>query len=373
MIRRVLIWYLMLTKRLLKKIGFMIILFLIPVFAFVFHMFNKEGSGGLLRIALAVEDDSDALGVEMMEDISGKSDVFQFTICQSEEEAKRMVEGAKADAAWVFVKDIEEKLQEVANGDTETLVRIYESEENVLLKIAREKIFGVLFPHIAYYMYAEHITDKMLPQEEITETLLREEYEIIGEDDSFIEFTFLDSKQKSIQDVNYLISTVRGLLMAIMLLAGIASTMYYLHDEENGTFSWLPPNRRIWVLWGSNLAALSLAGVFVTLALLLGGTYTTFVVESISMLLFILMATAFCSILGVVFRTVNRLCIMLPTVLVAAIVFCPVFFNTRLTLQQILPPYYYLYAINNVGYLKWMLLYCVIAYPLGYLWQRKRL
>ena len=49
MISRVFTWYLMLKKRLLRKTGFLVILFMIPLFAFVFYLCSKEDGGSFLR------------------------------------------------------------------------------------------------------------------------------------------------------------------------------------------------------------------------------------------------------------------------------------------------------------------------------------
>ena len=369
---RVFTWFLMLVKRLLKKPGFLIILFLIPVFSFVFHMYSKDDVGGLLRIALAVEDNNDELAVSLMEQIGTESNVFQYHIYDSPEEAKQAVEATKADAAWVFVENMQEQLQKTGAGKTQTLVKIYESEESTFLKIAREKIFSVLYPHVAYYLYENYITNEMLPNENISEELLREKYEVIDEQDNFIEFEFLDSLQKDVKSSNYLTSTIRGLLMSVMLLSGMAATMYFLQDEEKGVYSWIPMSRRIFVSWGNNIAAMSLTAVFVSVALLVGGNYTNFWRETLAMILFIFVGASFCSILGNLCRTVKGMSIALPTVLVLSIVCCPVFFNTRMPLRQVLPPYFYLYSINNTKNLLWMVVYCAIAYPLGYFmnWRR---
>lgn len=372
MISRVFTWYLMLKKRLLRKTGFLVILFMIPLFAFVFYLCSKEDGGSFLRIALAVENKEDKIAVEIMEKIDKDTAVFQFTVYDSEEDAKRKVEASQADAAWVFVDDMAETLEKIAQGKDRKLVKIYESEESTFLKISREKIFAVLYPYVAYYIYEDYVTNEMLPNEEVSEELLQEVYNVVGEQEGFIEFEYLNSDQKSADEVNFLTSTIRGLLMAIMLLSGIASTMYFLRDEERGVYSWLSPKKRIFVSWGNNLAALSLAGIFVTIALILGGNYTTFWRESIAMILFIMMAAAFCSLLGSIFHSINILCILLPAILVACIVFCPVFFNTHILFQQILPPYFYLFSINDVTYLIRMVLYCIIAYPLGYISNRRK-
>lgn len=371
MINKVWIWYLMLNKRLLKKMGFMIILILIPIFAFVFHCFVEQDNGGLMRIALAMEDAEDEVAKQLMERVNQPSQVFDFTVCDSEEEAKKQVAGAKAEAAWVFVDDMDERMQEIATGKDRAIVKVYESEENTLLNISREKIFSVLYPEIAYYIYEDYITNHMLADEEISEERLQEGYEVISEEDGFIEFSFLDSNQKGIENTNYLTSTLRGLLIVLMLLAGMAATMYHLTDREGGLFSWLPTKKWIFVSWGNNLAALSMAAVFVTIALIATGNYTSFWQETVAMILFVLTGTVFCSTLGVLFKKVDHLCVAVPAVLVLCIVFCPVFFNIRVPMQQILPPYYYLYSIHSYEFVMWQLLYCAIGYPLCYILNKK--
>lgn len=371
MISKVWIWYLMLNKRLLKKIGFMIILILIPIFAFIFHYFVEQDNGGLMRIALAMEDTEDEVAKKLLERVNQPSQVFDFTVCDSEEEAKKQVAGAKAEAAWVFVDDMDSRMQEIATGKDRAIVKVYESEENTLLTISREKIFSVLYPEIAYYIYEDYITNQILADEEISEERLQEGYEVIGEEDSFIEFSFLDSNQEAIEDTNYLTSTLRGLLIVLMLLAGMAATMYHLTDREGGLFSWLPTTKWIFVSWGNNLAALSMAAVFVTIALIATDNYTSFWQETVAMLLFVLTGTVFCSTLGVLLQKVHHMCVVVPAVLVMCIVFCPVFFNIHVPFQQVLPPYYYLYSIHSYEFVKWQLLYCVIGYPVCYILNKK--
>ena len=366
MISRMITWYLMLTKRLIKKIGFMIILFMIPVFALVFRHYSKENTGGFLRIALATENGSEELAEEIMEKVNEESMVFQFLICETPKEARRKVDTAQADAAWIIEDNLSGKLADIGKGSEQTLVKVYEKKESSFLKLAREKIFVAIYPHIAYTIYENYVRNELLPGEELDQDILRQYYEVVDEQDGFVEFDSLNSDQKSADEVNYLTATLRGLLMIMMLLAGIASTMYFLKDDENGVYSWVAGSKKIFVSWGNNIAALMLAGIFVTLALVFSGNYTTFLRESTAMLLFVFMASAFCSILGVLFRSVKMLCIVLPTVLVVCIVFCPIFINLYFPSQQLLPPYLYLFAINEVEQLKWMLLYCVIAYPMGY-------
>lgn len=372
MIKKVVIWYLMLKKRLLKKAGFLVILCIIPMLAFLLRTFVEKEDSGLIRVAMAAENPEDELTIELMEKACEENHIFTFRICDTPQEAKRCVENASVDVAWIFENNMQEQIQKAAEGKKVSLLTVYEVEENTFLKISREKLFGVLYPYIAYYTYENYVTEDMRLDDLVHAEELKETFEAYIADDKFIDFEFLDSSQKNLSESHFLTSPIRGLLMIVMLLSGMASTMYFLQDEKKGTFSWLSREKRFCVFLGSNFAALSLAGFFVTAALIFSNSYTSIVSETISMLLFILMASIFCTILGAVFRSVKSMCIMLPTIMVAAVAFCPVFFNTHIAFQQVLPPYYYLYSINDVSFWWLMALYCIIACPIGYvLYVRK--
>lgn len=376
MIKKILIWYFMLSKRLLKKTGFLIILLLIPLLAFLMNYFIEKEDSGLLHVALASEDEHDEFAKNLLKKIDADSEVFMFTICDTEEDAKQMVKTSKADAAWVITAGVEDNLQSIVEGKKRELIKVYETEENIILKISRERIFGVMFPYLSYYLYEDYVINDLPEGVSISSEELEENYRIFAVDESMVDFEFLDSSQTDIEGAKFLASPIRGLLVVIMLLSGISATIYFLQDERRGTFSWLPANKGYFVLFGNNIAALSLAGVFVTLALILANVYTSFVRETIAMILLIFVTAAFCAVLGAVFKTINIMSIIIPTLMVVSVVFCPVFFNTHFPGQEILPPYYYLYGINDGRYLLAMVLYCVIMLPAGYvlyiLFRRKK-
>ncbi len=367
-LKKAFVWYYMLNKRLIKKIGFLLILATIPLLTFSFTNFVDTEETGILRIALVAEDAEDESAKEIIADCES-STAFAFEAMDSVEDARIAVENGSVDAAWIFSTDFDGKVESIVDGGDESLVTVYAVDDGIFFRASREKIFSVFLPKISYAMYVSHTSD-MLPEEAtVSEEELNEYYLKYGDEEKIIDFAFLDSEQAPVEDVNFLTSTVRGLLAAVMLLCGLASTMYFISDEKKGTYSWLTSKKRLTVLLSSNFAALFMAGVFVAVSLYLSHNFTSLLRETVALLLFALCASAFCAILGAIFGSVGRLSLVLPTMLLASLVLCPVFFNINIAkpIQVLLPPYLYLYAVNDIKMVKWMVLYAVCATAVAYI------
>ena len=106
--KRLLRCFLLLCKRLYKKLTFVVLLALIPVLVFGYGQTAQEESG-LLTVALAsrpeqVEDLTRQVWDELLE-----SQVVRYIECGSPQEARRLVEEGQADTAWIFEENMEEK------------------------------------------------------------------------------------------------------------------------------------------------------------------------------------------------------------------------------------------------------------------------
>jgi len=164
----------------------------------------------------------------------------------------------------------------------------------------------------------------------------------------------------------------------LMLLCGLASTMYYINDEKNGTFDWLTPRKKLLVLWTSNFCAVTIAAIFSTIALILSGNYTNFGTETVMMLLYILASASFCTLVGAVIPSRRAFGIIIPIVLIGCLVFCPIFFDLSQyrIIQLLLPPYYYLFGRFDLSYSWRILIYLgttsVLAYGV-YLFKNRKI
>ena len=174
-IKKALLWCLMLTKRLYKKVTFVIILALIPITVLAFGKASQEDSG-IMTILLVQEDPNDALASQVVEELLGSSDLILFKKIDNAQEAERIVQIEKADAAWIFPKDMEEKILDFVTTENlpKSFVRVVVREENVTIKLANEKLSGALFKYCArtYYRYYMRMNAEFLDKlsdEEIVE------------------------------------------------------------------------------------------------------------------------------------------------------------------------------------------------------------
>ena len=358
--KRCLVWFFMLWKRLLLKKGFLLILALIPIAALLLSISAREETG-LMNISVAVEGEADETAGRFLGRLEGQSGAFHFTVCDTPDRAKNMLTSGETDSAWIIPGNIGELIARRAKGESVKLVDIYQREENVFLKLSREKIFCTLYGDISYSLYREYMTGKFMPEYGLSEEELAEAYRIYATDETLIDFRYIDSAEAA-EEINYLTAPIKGFLAVLMLLCGLASTMYFLTDEEEKTFSLLPARRRVWVMAGGNLSALLTAGTVVYLALWVSEGLGDPVAEALSMLTFILCACGFCTLLGSSLRDIKLLGLLAPVVLVVCMVFCPIFFTMRgmLWLQMLLPPYHYLVSGYSGIHILYMLIYMLV-------------
>lgn len=363
---RWLTWYGILHKRLLKKPGFAVILCAILLLTGLMTAASRERAG-FLHVAVAAQQ-TDAAAERTIARLQDGNRLVRVTVCATPQEAIEMVEAAEVDTAWVFEADLEERIARVADGKRETLVQVYAVEDSTFVRSSREMLYGALFPDIAYDVYERFVREELPGGEDIPADELRETYAYYGYEDGVIEFSYLDLTNGAYAQTSYLTSPLRGLLMVMMLFCGLAATMYYKNDEKKQVFSLLSVEKRLLVFFGNNLAAVSVAAVFVTAALLLAGLYTDPLHETVMMVLFVLMTAGFCTLLGTLCPSNAVLGALLPAVLVANIALCPVFVNVRAVWAQLLlPGYYYLYGVNDLRFAWQALVYCAAVYLLTYL------
>lgn len=352
---RALVWIFILWKRLFKKKGFIIALALIPLMSFLLS--SVSGDGGFLNIAVSYAGEAGADAAEKVLSAEADSGILKLLYLSDPDEAVSMAQSGKADAAWIFESE--------SAGNYK--VSIYQREENIFLKLAREKVFCTLFPDISYAIYSDFTTEKMLPDKALTDGELRAAYDGYTTDDTLVEIYSKEGEAKSAPD--YLTTPLRGLSAILMLMCGMAATVYHLTDENGGSFSLLGRRGRFGVLMAGNLCALSTASLFVTLSLILSGNYTDFISESIAMMMFIITSALFCTFLGSFVRRIEYFAVLLPVVLVLSLAFCPIFINNIKvpTLQYLLPVYHYMYAVGDPSRLWHMLIYASVALPLAYI------
>lgn len=363
--KKILTWYYMFTKRLLRHYSFVVILLMIPVLLPIADSVMSKDSS-VFKVALSSQDESES-AKKAIKRLCESDSIISYEVYDTEKEAEAAVRMQKADAAWVFVEDLDAKIELYASGKgVEPLVKIFEFGTDIRASLAREKLFGSIFPDISYSLYSGFVRNDVLKGKEVSEEEIKSVYEGDNGFADIVKVEELNAETVKETKTNHLTGPLRGLFSIIVVLCGLSAAMLFLSDKKEGKYDYIPGKRRIIPAFGLCFAATVLCSLAVYVALLVSGTYTGFVRESISMLMFIICVTGFCLLMTVIFNSPSRLGATLPFFIILMIALSPIFFNVKMLkcVSLLLPTYYYLHSIYDTAYILYMISYSLIIYTL---------
>lgn len=370
---------LILSKRLLRKPGLVAILLLIPLLVAAMGIASSSGDGSILTVALATEEPGDPTAEAILSDLSDGVGLVRFIRCDTPSAAAEWVESGRADAAWIFAGQMEQKIEKFTKNpnSANAFVTVIQREDNVLLRLAHEKLNATLYPHLSLALCGNYVYRHLLTPDDLSEQELEEYYRAVqAEGADLFTFAYLGSEDTAVDtsDANYLTSPLRGLLAIMVVLGGFAAAMFYMQDEKRGLFDRLLPKHRFPLALGYHGAAVFPIAVAMLLALLLTGMATSIGRELIALLLYSLITVGFCIALRLLCRDIRLLGALAPVLVVVMATMCPIFFKSPSlpVLQYLLPPYYYLNAIYKIEFIGYMAIYAVAIYGLDYALSRLR-
>ena len=358
-------WFQMLSLRLYKKPSFIAILLVIPICVIGFAAAAK-GDSGFLHIVLAQDDKNDTISGNIISELVSENSIIRFSVAESPEEAEDFVRTGKADAAWIFPKKLDEKIEEFVSSSyfKGEFVEIIERESSVPLRLAHEKLSVKLFRVLAEKYYIDFTRREAPSLDGMDDNTLMHYYNTVSISEELFIVTDVDGNEADTSvGASYLTSPVRGLLSIVIILSGMAASMFCIQDERRGTFSWLSESRRIYVdMVCVFISVLNISAV-AYIALLIGGLSTGIFREAIAILLYVLCSSFFCLILRQIFRTVKLYGVVLPLVIITMIAVCPIFFEIKQLggLVNIFPPSLYINASHNNACLLYMLIYAALS------------
>lgn len=369
-------WAVRLWKRLYKKATFLVLLVMIPALVFAYGLVSRQDSG-MVTIALATQGSQvDPLTRVLWEDLK-ENRMILYMECESPEQARELVRSGKANTAWIFEADLEARIYDfVANrGRNSAFVTVVEPENRVLLKLLREVLSGTVFPYCSETVYLTYIRENAPELDAVSDETLLSYYHNAGFEDGLFVITDMEGNVlQSEEDEGYLLTPVRGMLAVVAMLSGLAAAMYYIRDEENGTFAWMSQRRKPWMELGCQLISVSNVLLVVLLALALTGQVSHWGREVVLTMLYSLCVAAFAMLVRRLSGGIRGLGMVTPILVVVMLVTCPVFFDLGMLrrLQLLLPPTYYIVAVHNTTYLWYMLAHTALALLLCRLWDRVR-
>lgn len=361
-IKKFFLWLALLNKRLLKKISFLLILCSIPLLVIAVNLMSKQ-EGGVVNIVLCAEDAEDDLAKDVIDNLLSDDNIIHFIQTDSIEESTKLVQSGKADAAWIFSEGFQEEMEAFVEKEylEDGVIRVVEKEDNVMLYLSRELLFGKLYTTLSYMVYEHFVVDDLLKDEDISEEQLRNNFQKTDNTESLFLFSYLDGEAADV-DLSYMLYPIRGLLALVVVLCGMAMGLYFMQDEERGIFTWMPLNRTVWGSWLYLFPGLLDIGVAVLLALTFSGVFISLPMELGLMGLYLLMVTGFVDVLRRLVGKPVRLGAMIPLLVLVMLAVCPIFMGAPNIkwVQLLLPPYYYLNALHNVTYQWGMGIYVIV-------------
>ena len=363
--RKFLMWFLLLNKRLYKKVTFIIILALIPIVVFALGTVAKEESG-IITVAVASNGQNDALFKEVVDDLKQGSNLLKFVEFNSTEDARNAIQSGKVDQAWIFNENLKEEISQFSDSLSadDAVVTVIVREKNVITHLTLEKLSGTLYKHISRNFYINYVDEKLDVLEHLSDKELLEYYDNFELDTNLFEFDNPTNKNSNQQaKSNYMTTPIRGLLAIIAVICGFAAAMFYIEDEKKGTFSWVKQKNKIFVQFGCIAIAVLNVSVVMFVSLFLADVNVTVVRELLSTFVFILSCSAFCVVVSQLCSKVYILGCLIPILSVIMFVICPVFFDYGgfREYQYIFPPTYYISSAYNNNYYLYSLIYFAVC------------
>lgn len=364
--KRILRWGLLLWKRLYKKLTFLLLLAMIPLLVFSYGVVSQEESG-VATVALATKGETvDELTRIVWDDLRDGG-LIRYIECASPEEARQLVNSGDADTAWIFEADLEERVYDFAarRAKSNAFVTVVEPENRVMLKLLREVLSGTLFQYGTEAVYLHYIRENAPELDHVSDEKLLEYYHNAPLSDGLFITTDVHGNvvEDPVEDQTYLMAPVRGMLAVVVVLAGLATAMYYIRDEENGTFAWMSQRRKPLMELGCQL--ISVVNVLLVVLVSLAATKQTVNLgrELLLVPLYAFCVAAFAMMVRRISGGIRGLGMVTPLLVVVMLVVCPVFFDLGMLrqLQLLFPPTYFVTGSYDDSYLLYMLLHTLVS------------
>ena len=356
----------MLGKRLYKKPTFLTLILLIPILLFGYATISG-GESSMLTVGLTCRE-QDPITRGIFADLQTNSTLMSFQIYEDVQEAKDLLQRGKLDAVWIFPENIDQKIEAFTQNPTSSnaLITVLEREDNVALMLSREKLSGAVYAPLSQRIYIHFLRDLAPELSHLSDEQLLAYYHATDMDFDLFEFTGAAAGQK---ENNYLLSPLRGLLGTLILLCSLAASMYYICDEEKGTFAWVSKRWKLLPELGCYLTASVHIAAVCLICLVICGLSGNLWTEMVVLLMYCLCCSVFAMALRQFFGSLKSMGTILPLMMVATLVICPVFFDLGplRRAQYALPPTYYINAVYNPRYLLYMAGYITFAAALALL------
>lgn len=342
----VITWFLLSCKRQMKHKFFVVLLFLVPAALFGFSRIEQQDSG---KIRIGVYGGDEDLVPGILRSLEEQDGMFEFYRCDSEQGLKDDVAARRAECGFVFTERLKEKLDE---RKIKRLIEVYSAPSTIMNQLAKEVVFASVIEVYGKSLLRQFADESEIFAEMDNEQLwaeLEEAYAAQGRDGKTFSFRYETLSTQAIETGTARIAfPVRGMLAIFLMVIGIFSAVSVRRDEQSGLFLALPYGAGLPCKVAVLAAPVCLSGISALITLAVTGNLGNAVTEMTLLLIYLVMIVIFAFVMRAVVKDPVLLCGLIPVLILASLVVCPVFFDFSQWLpglhvfRYFLPPYYYI-------------------------------
>ena len=230
--------------------------------------------------------------------------------------------------------------------------------------LSREKLSSALYKYTARAYYIDFARTNLSELDHLSDDELNHYFDTVSIDEELFEFSSDSSEiAEGKGGINYLVTPLRGFMGILIMICGMASAMYLMQDERNGTFSWAKETHKLWLGFISMIIAVLNISLAVLISLSISGLSVDILTEILSLLLYSVCVTAFSTALKYILSGIKLYAAVIPLISILSLALCPVFFDSKNNIiSHILPPTYYISTAHNESYILYMVLYTTILW-----------
>ena len=355
--KRMGMWILLMTKRLMKKPSFIIILVLLPVILVMYRFIITEDDA-TIRACIYVPEGSEEFTAKLADDLVTADFQAKFYLVDSEDDLYSDVIAGRAEVGYILPKDIRERF---LTKNWDGAVTMVVSDSSQMAPFVNEFVTVVIYTD----MMEEYITDYLVNRSGLTfedgdiRPLIRESLRKHAGSGSLFDISYRDYykneevSREEVMSENYLMKPIRGTVALFVLLAGLAGLVFWFQDNAEGRFKVMSHEKRPVINYGSLLLPTALSAIVGMICIIIAGLCGNIFYELLTMLLYVIFVTGVCEIIRVIVPNVNAVCAAIPILAIASYLCCPILIDLKKVLpvvsylRKILPPDYYLETFNG--------------------------
>lgn len=387
--KRYLIWFSLMMKRMVKKPAFILLLFVMLLSAIALSVAEQgERTGNAVGIMIDEEQENVGAGEEtwnrrllsMFTEPVAQEGIFVFRVYENREHLVRDVKRGELECGVVLPGDLEERLNA---GMWQDSVMIYETDSAGMTEIVKERIASEIFTFYAEKSYVNLVenTEAFLQAEKNENGVTRKEiisfaqeaYENHLADGSTFAFTYHGDDPKGQTEKRATGTStfrLRGILAVCIFLSGLCGLLTDWKDREQKRFVRIVPD---WVTTAVNVWVPTIYTSFVTLLCLLtisqaamqldwqfagadavtgGGAWVRLFIgigkEMCHLLFYQFLIVCYCSIIRLLLRKQEMIAAAVPILTFASVICSPVWIWLAVyipffrVLEKLFPATYYL-------------------------------